>query len=372
MARIVDTFHGGVLLKTALEFLTATVFCFAILAVSLSLDVQASEPEQKRPRLLVLTDIGGDPDDQQSMVRLMLYSNEFEIEGLIASSAGTPGELKDAQVRPDLIREIVSAYGQVRPNLSNHAKGWPETEVLLGVIEAGNLQRGLKFIGKGHDTPASARIVDRVDAGSPQDPLNISVWGGQTDLAQALWQVRHTRGAAGLTEFVQKLRVFDINDQDHIAEWIHGEFPGMFYVLSKAPQGKDRRLGTYRGMYLGGDESLTSRAWVKRHVSESGPLGALYPRKTWTEPNPNGCLKEGDTPSWFFFLPLGGNDPSDPSRPGWGGRYQLASDGWYRDIRSEANDPREHISRWRPEFQADFAKRLVWCSEKSSAASASD
>ncbi len=33
-----------------------------------------------KPRLIVLTDIGGDPDDQQSMIRLMLYSNEFEIE----------------------------------------------------------------------------------------------------------------------------------------------------------------------------------------------------------------------------------------------------------------------------------------------------
>ena len=40
------------------------------------------------PRLLVLTDIGGDPDDQQSMIRLMLYANEFDIEGLIATAAG--------------------------------------------------------------------------------------------------------------------------------------------------------------------------------------------------------------------------------------------------------------------------------------------
>ena len=35
----------------------------------------------ERPRLCVLTDIGGDPDDQQSMIRLMVYANEFEIEG---------------------------------------------------------------------------------------------------------------------------------------------------------------------------------------------------------------------------------------------------------------------------------------------------
>ena len=58
----------------------------------------------ERPRLAVLTDIGGDPDDQQSMIRLMLYANEFELELLLASASGTPGELKQAIVRPDLTR----------------------------------------------------------------------------------------------------------------------------------------------------------------------------------------------------------------------------------------------------------------------------
>src|ERR1051325_3184055 len=87
-----------------------------------------------RPRLRVLTDIGGDPDDTQSMIRLMLYSNEFEIEGLIASASGTPGELKTAIVQPQLIREIIAAYGQVRPNLLRHAEGWPTEDYLLQQI----------------------------------------------------------------------------------------------------------------------------------------------------------------------------------------------------------------------------------------------
>ena len=108
--------------------------------------------------------------------------------------------------------------------------------------------------------------------------------------------------------------MFDISDQDGIADWMREEFPGMRYILAKALPGRDRREGTYRGMYLTGDESLTSRAWVDANVRSRGPLGALYPVKTWTAPNQHGCLKEGDTPSWFFFLPLGGNDPNDPTR----------------------------------------------------------
>ncbi|MDO8541434.1 MAG: DUF1593 domain-containing protein [Opitutaceae bacterium] len=316
----------------------------------------------ERPRLVVLTDIGGDPDDQQSMIRLMVYSNEFEIEGLVASASGTPGELKTAVTRPDLIRDTVMAYGKVRNNLVRHAKGWPEASELLARIKSGNPHRGRNHIGEGHDTEGSRWIIERVDAGTPQRPLHITIWGGQTDLAQALWRVRQERGRAGFATFVARFRVFDIADQDGIANWMQREFPGMTYLLSQAPAGRDKREGTFRGMYLGGDDSLTSREWIETRVRSKGPLGALYPTKTWTAPNPHGCLKEGDTPSWFFFLPLGGNDPTDPSKPGWGGQYRLAPDGWYRDLPMEAGlDPRKTVSRWRPQFQEDFARRMSWC-----------
>ena len=84
--------------------------------------------------------------------------------------------------------------------------------------------------------------------------------------------------------------------------------------------------------------------------------------KTWNAPNPHSCLKEGDTPAWFFFLPKGGNQPQDPSQPGWGGRFQAEADGWYRDVSASADvDPRTFVSQWRGEFQADFATRMAWC-----------
>ncbi|HEU5080936.1 MAG TPA: DUF1593 domain-containing protein [Opitutaceae bacterium] len=317
-----------------------------------------------RPRLLVLTDIGGDPDDQQSLVRLMVYSNEFEIEGFVASAAGIPGQLKNAVTRPDLIREIVSAYAKVVPNLARHAAGWPAADDLLQRIKSGNPQRGRKFIGDGHDTEGSRWIIRQIDDDTKEQPLNIAIWGGQTDLAQALWRVKHDRGAGGLAQFVRRFRVYDIADQDGIAAWMRTEFPGMWYILSKAPDEADRSFAAFRGMYLGGDESLTSREWIEQHVRSKGPLGALYPTKTWTAPNPHNCLKEGDTPSWFFFLPRGGNDPADPSHPGWGGQFQKSSDGWYRDLSTEHSDPRETVSRWRPDFQADFAQRMSWCVEE--------
>ena len=316
----------------------------------------------ERPRLAVLTDIGGDPDDQQSMVRLMVHANEFEIELLLASSAGTPGELREPVVRPDLIRNTILAYGKVLPHLRKHAQGWPEADHLLARVKAGNPLRGRGQIGDGHDTDGSRALVSAVDEGSEEHPLNITIWGGQTDFAQALWRVRKDRSEEGYREFTRRLRVYGIDDQDRLADWMRGEFPGLFYILAKAPSGKDKREGIYRGMYLTGDKSLTSRDWIEKNVRSKGPLGELYPTKTWTAPNHHGCMKEGDTPSWFFFLPAGGNDPRDPSKPGWGGRFGKDADGWFRDAAEEGQeDPRLCVSRWRPDFQKDFAKRMAWC-----------
>lgn len=315
-----------------------------------------------RPRLAVLTDIGGDPDDRQSLIRLMVYANEFEIEALVASASGTRGELKEAVTRPDLIREIVDGYGKALPNLRRHVGGWPEAESLLRRVRSGNPRRGRDAVGEGHDTEGSRFLIERIDDGAPERPLNVAIWGGQTDLAQALWRVKHERGEAGFREFARKLRVYDINDQDGIAGWMRAEFPGLFYILANAPDGRDKREGTYRGMYLTGDESLTSREWIERNVRATGPLGALYPTKTWTAPNLHGCLKEGDTPSWFFFLPRGGNDPRDPAKPGWGGQFRRERDGWWRDLPAKDGfDPRSTVSRWRADFQTDFATRMAWC-----------
>ncbi len=84
----------------------------------------------ERPRLIVLTDIGGDPDDQQSMVRLLLYVNEYQIEGLIATAT-------KERVSPGQIRERVEAYRKTRPNLVKHARGYPTADYLLEQIKAG-------------------------------------------------------------------------------------------------------------------------------------------------------------------------------------------------------------------------------------------
>ncbi|WP_176647624.1 nucleoside hydrolase-like domain-containing protein [Duganella sp. SG902] len=76
--------------------------------------------QEARQRLFVLTDIEADPDDTQSLIRLMLYANQFDIEGIVAT---TSVHMKNV-VHPDAVRSVIRRYGQVRPNLLKHESGY--------------------------------------------------------------------------------------------------------------------------------------------------------------------------------------------------------------------------------------------------------
>src|SRR5262249_23990040 len=161
-------------------------------------------------------------------------------------------------------------------NLLLHHPDFPEAKYLLDRVKSGNPVRGVKSLGADHDTDGSKWITAVVDRDDPR-PVNVVIWGGSTELAQALWRARKDRTPEQLRAFLGRLRVYAISHQDDTGPWINENFPDLFYVLAKAAAGRDMREGAYRGMYLGGDEALTSRAWVDANVrTDRGPLGALY------------------------------------------------------------------------------------------------
>ena len=91
------------------------------------------DPYVDKQRVVVMTDIANEPDDQMSMVRLLVYSNQFDVEGLIAT---TSTWMKN-KVRPDVIQTLVDAYAQVLPKLLQHQPGFPTAESLKAVIVSG-------------------------------------------------------------------------------------------------------------------------------------------------------------------------------------------------------------------------------------------
>lgn len=99
-------------------------------------------PGEEKLRVLVLTDIGNEPDDSQSMVRFLLYTNEFGVEGLVATSST---HLKD-RVNPRMINERVEAYGKVRDNLLEHADGYPPEAYLRERISSSRSEGKSSFL----------------------------------------------------------------------------------------------------------------------------------------------------------------------------------------------------------------------------------
>jgi hypothetical protein len=328
-------------------------------------------PPVARPRVLILTDISSlrtgeaEPDDGQSLIRLLFYTNDLDVEGLVASSNLGHGQ----RVRPELIRQVLDAYAEVRPTLVQHDPNYPTADRLRSLVKAGQPLAGPKVpvttsIGPDRDTEASEWIIRVVDQPDPR-PVWVCLWGGSADLAQALWKIRQSRSPEAVRAFTRKLRVHAVYDQDATGAWIRAQFPELLYVL---------RHHGIRGMYRGGDARLVDSAWVETHVRQGhGPLGALYPNyrggDIWSgKLGRVRGIKEGDTPSFLALLPNGLNVPEHPEWGGWGGRFvQDSAQRLTEAVDSVAAyqtdpDPRmAALYRWRTHWQDDFAARLDWC-----------
>jgi len=329
-----------------------------------------------KKRVLVLTDIENEPDDTQSLIRFLTYSNQWDIEGLVA----TTSVHQKNKIAVGKIKEIVGAYGKVRPNLLLHEKGYPETEYLMGITKAGYPEFGMNAVGKGKDSEGSDWIISVVDKKDDR-PVWIPVWGGANCLAQALWKVSMTRSPEDLKKFISKLRVYTISDQDDTGPWLRKTFPDLFFVASPGYHAAGAyHYATWSGIsgdkfhgrFSGADFEIVDNPWLDENVRNHGPLGAEYPFTKF--------LMEGDTPSFLGLINNGLNDAEKPDFGGWGGRYEFytpRTQKWFyepetRPFWTDAVDEvagkdgsfqtsnKATIWRWRSAFQNDFAARMDW------------
>jgi hypothetical protein len=331
-----------------------------------------------KPRAVVLSDIGNEPDDQMSLVRLLMYSNQLDLEALVATTSTWQRE----QLHPETLHELIAAYGAARPNLLLHAAGWPEAAVLDARVSTGPGAYGMAALNAGVSSPGAAAIIRAADQEDAR-PLWICVWGGANTLAQALTEVRATRGAEALARFVAKLRVYSISDQDDAGPWIRREFPDLFYIVKPSlPDGEEYAAATWTGISgdryygngAGADERTVTNEWLDANIRAKGPLGKHYPKFAF--------IMEGDTPSFLGLIDNGLNAFRSPSWGGWGGRYvyrqpygeshAIWSQGGdlFRRVTSADRvrgiDGQWHSSdqatiwRWREAYQQDFAARMDW------------
>lgn len=346
--------------------LRALALCAAAISPVLASQGRCEIGTTWKPRLFLLTDIANEPDDAQSLVRLLAYANEFDWQGLIA----TTSVWLNHTTRPDQIHDIVDAYGEVVPNLQKQAAGWPTAAHLKSLVASGLPAYGMDGVGEGKDSDGSSMLVKAVDAS--EEPLWVSVWGGASVLAQALWAVNASRSQLEIDRFVSKLRVYAISDQDNSGTWIRRHWPHLWYIASVHHFNRYAVAGwtamsedTFYHFPTAANRDVVSHAWFRKNVQDVGPLGAKYPEAEF--------IFEGDTPALLYYIPNGLSDPQYPEWGSWGGRYGPVTwgEGHFADSVDtiEYDDgrvfqgPHVTIWRWRDAVQADFAARMQWTVE---------
>jgi len=252
---------------------------------------------EDRPRIIVSTDIGGtDFDDYQSMVHLLVYADTFDIEGIISSPYGQ-GSVKH-------IYEAIDAYEKDYSRLKTYSVRYPTPDVLQKTVKQG-AKNTPGPIGYSKSTEGSNWIIECARRNDSR-PLNVLIWGGIEDLAQALHDA---------PDILPKLRVYFIGGPNkkwsvEAYQYIAENYPELWIIESNA---------TYRGWFVGGNQKgeWSNKEFVKKHIKDFGALGEYF-YAHGTE------MKMGDTPSLTYFL---SNNPVDPTQPNWGGQYVRA---WHR------------------------------------------
>ncbi len=341
---------------------------------------QNSDAEKVRPRTIVSTD--GEVDDMDSFVRLLLYANDLQIEGIVYSASqfhwsgdgkgtllvprnkanmggfGGFGGNREPVARESYrwlgltwIQEYIDLYAQVYPNLLKHDKNYPTPEYLKSVVKVGNVmvEGDMENPTEGSDFIKSILLDDK------PGPVFIQVWGGPNTAARALLSIEEEyKNTPQWDEIYKKVSEKTILncclEQDGTYRtYIAKNWPDLRVTLHSS-QWMSFAYGWTTGVpepyrkYMDGD-------WFKENIKFGhGPLAAQY--YTWGEgyhlddpddhySTPEDAarsgrkiydfISEGDSPTYLQILDFGLRSLMHPEWGTMGGRFPVAEapqSGW--------------------------------------------
>ncbi len=255
--------------------------------------LRSQQPVPAKPRILISTDIGGtDPDDNQSMIHFLMYSNMFHTEGLISSPSYGKGSKQD-------ILEMINLYAHDLPKLQQHTEGYPSPDTLRAICKQGS-ENLAPFAGYSHSTEGSSWIIKCAHKKS-KHPLWVLVWGGLADLAQALHDDPSIQHHIKVYWIGGPNKKWSANSYAYIVK----SFPDLWFIENNA---------SYRGFFLDkvAPDNLKNDHYYTQYIRKSGYLGKGFKHYY------NGHIKMGDTPSLLFLMD---GDPNDPLKESWGGSF---------------------------------------------------
>ncbi|MFC2124777.1 nucleoside hydrolase-like domain-containing protein [Bacteroidota bacterium] len=314
-------------------------------------------------RVLIDTDLGGDPDDIQSLYRLIHYSDILTIEGIVSTTG--PG----SKPRVSLIKEWIQRVDVDYLRKKGHTELITERDILNKVVE-GSQTSGIPSDMR--KSKGSSLIIERAHAGGKENPLWILVWGSITTLAQALFED---------PTIAEKIRIHYISSSNtqndpKSRNWVHdfmaNQSPELWWIENGAlPKWSHE---TFRGVYLGGNQNdkWGNKEFINQVIRGRGSTnnslfnekcGNVFPAAEW----PDGILKEGDSPTLLLLLSpvlAGLGNVNDPTCESWGGQYRKPDPNhypnYYVDLEASPDECQQTINKWRVDFLSDWEKRWKW------------
>jgi hypothetical protein len=288
-------------------------------------------------RLVVLADMGNEPDEMQQMVHLMMYNNKIDLEGLIAVTGiwlrpDFDGPAYRKRLHPDLFHQIIDGYAEVYENLKLHDEGWHTPQYLHNIVRTGQEQFGIDDVGEGKTSPGSRLITEVLLKEDPR-PVYIVANAGANTLAQALWEYRNGHTEEETDEFISRMIVYENGAQDDAGAWILTHFPKIHWIRStnqKNAYGGNTGVGSEHPNKLGPwvwkphPYSVEGQHdWATEHIQTGhGRLGELYPDRF--DNNKIHFIEGGGTVPWIGLITPGLYDPNHPHWGGFSGRYTAA------------------------------------------------
>ena len=340
----------------------------------------AAGQKDSRPRIIVTSD--GEIDDECSMVRFLLYANEWDIEAIVTSSSQYHWH-GHRWAGDDWIQPYLDAYAKVYPNLLKHDPAYPSPEYLRARTLLGNV----KAEGDMEEVTAGSQYIVKVLLDKTDNqPVWLQAWGGPNTIARALKTIEENHPDQ-VAYVASNIRFFFIWEQDstyqdyirphwgkyNIPTIVSDQFVAFAYNWEKILPKQTHDV--FRG------------DWMNRHIlQDHGPLCALY------KAHDDGRFRsEGDSPAFLHTIPNGLRNAESPDWGGWGGRYVRVRENtwldpvlesgykypegrWFTSTAWGRNRMRENIPndqelaaylkpmwRWFDAIQSDFAARADWC-----------
>ncbi|MBN2069768.1 MAG: DUF1593 domain-containing protein [Opitutales bacterium] len=384
------------------RLLLQSLLCISLLPITHANSSQEYKGRVK-PRVVVTAD--PELDDQNSLIRYLLYSCDFQTEGLIYASSrwhwkgdGTTthreipsGPNESIHLDYDkiserwgegerFIHEMVEAYEKVYPNLVVHDSEYPTPAYLKSKIRFGNIT----FVGDmDEDTPGS-NLIKSLLLDDNQKPIYLLAWAGQSTIARALKSIeleyKKSPNWDSIYEKVCKKAIIQsFSDQDWTyATYIKPNWPDIEYrQMATGTWGYDawKSIQPEDLKYLSGE-------WTRDNISSKGPLGKLY--RVWADGQKmkgdesdffglskteiinkgikpwvpireaNAWISEGDTSTFMNLIDNGLRGNENATWGGWGGRAGV-------DIAPNGEKNYNYASaRFFADAQNDFAARLQW------------